>query len=107
MGGGSTKAGGGSEFGAAPSAVYAPSAAYAPSQAYSTSGLSTASAAARSQAAEVTLRKATRKFEPEGSGELRLDVGDTVKITHDPDEGETKANLHRWVYGTNESTQDN
>uniref|UniRef100_A0A7S4PSJ7 SH3 domain-containing protein n=1 Tax=Alexandrium monilatum TaxID=311494 RepID=A0A7S4PSJ7_9DINO len=100
----------GSEYGAhsavyaAPSAVYAPHTVHAPSQVYAASTASRAGSVREGgQAAESSRRKVTRAFEPEGSGELRLCIDDLVTVTHDPEE--SQHNRHRWVFGTNETTQ--
>ena len=50
------------------------------------------------------LRSTVTNFEPEGSTELKLKIGDVVSVTHDPEM--VQANANRWVYGTNETTQD-
>lgn len=89
----------------APSQIYnpslCPSAIYAPSNAHSATSYTTNST--RGGTTEPTKRVANKAFEPEGQGELKLDIGDHVTITHDPEQGE--ANQHRWVHGLNESSQ--
>eukprot|EP00401_Gymnodinium_catenatum_P063036 CAMPEP_0117605114 /NCGR_PEP_ID=MMETSP0784-20121206/79029_1 /TAXON_ID=39447 /ORGANISM="" /LENGTH=634 /DNA_ID=CAMNT_0005408153 /DNA_START=100 /DNA_END=2002 /DNA_ORIENTATION=+ len=80
----------------APSAVYAPS--LAPSQAFST--ISSRATEARSNAP--SHRIVIRPFQPESASELKLNEGDQVTITHEPGDGAN--NVHRWVYGKNETT---
>mmetsp|Transcript_59603 Transcript_59603/g.151183 ORF Transcript_59603/g.151183 Transcript_59603/m.151183 type:complete len:609 (-) Transcript_59603:40-1866(-) len=94
----------GSEAGGVGSAAYAPS--YAPSAAYAAS---TASRSGRDGSgggvSEQSKRVAVRAFHGESSGELSLNPGDHVTVTHDPDEGQHN-NIHRWVYGQNEETSE-
>merc|ERR1712007_219155 len=93
----------------APSAVYtpraacAPSAVYAPSAAFSRNSTSATQGGTRSNTQTESKRVASRRFDAEGVGEITLAQGDLVTITHDPEEGQH--NIHRWVYGTNESAQ--
>lgn len=87
----------------APSAVYAPShASFAPSQAFSQTSVRSGSAAVAREF-KPSRRLVTRDFDPQSASELKLSVNDHVKITHDPEEG--NSNVHRWVYGENETTK--
>jgi len=96
----------GSEHNGAPSQVFAPSlcpsAIYAPSAVHSATSYTTNSTRGGAQA-EPTRRVASKAFVPEGQGELALEAGDHVTVTHDPEQGE--ANSHRWVHGLNETSQ--
>ena len=47
---------------------------------------------------------ANREFLPEAQGELELKIGDLISINHDPDQ--EKADIHRWVHGINERSQE-
>lgn len=86
-----------------PSATCAPSAVYAPSAAFSRNSTSANHGGTRSNTQTESKRVASRRFDAEGVGEITLAQGDLVTITHDPEEGQH--NIHRWVYGTNESAQ--
>jgi len=48
-------------------------------------------------------RFVVRAFEPESGNELALAAGDVVTVSHDPEY--SVHNIHRWVYGRNESSQ--
>ena len=92
----------------APSHVYAPS--VAPSMPRSELGAGAASASASagaagssSQSERVATRVTREDFIPESAGELALAARDRVSITNDPEED--FKNIHRWVYGTNLSTE--
>mmetsp|Transcript_133229 Transcript_133229/g.385548 ORF Transcript_133229/g.385548 Transcript_133229/m.385548 type:complete len:604 (+) Transcript_133229:66-1877(+) len=91
---------------AAASAVYAPSASRAPSAAYAASSTSVGGAGRSVESAAVgpTRRMAVRRFEPQGNGELSLTENEFVIVTHDPEVGQ--GNIHRWVYGRSERTQE-
>ena len=56
------------------------------------------------QIAEAQQRMANRDFEPEGQGELQLQDGDHVEITHDPERDH--ASMHRWLYGVNQRSKE-
>eukprot|EP00811_Abedinium_folium_P007193 NODE_16636_length_984_cov_8.708285.p2 GENE.NODE_16636_length_984_cov_8.708285~~NODE_16636_length_984_cov_8.708285.p2 ORF type:complete len:145 (+),score=19.70 NODE_16636_length_984_cov_8.708285:306-740(+) len=87
-----------SGFGA-PSAIYAPS--HTPSAAAYSNGAASHTGRAGGPSTP-SRRSVARTFEPQGQGEIALTQGDTVTITHDPEEGQH--NIHRWVYGTNNTT---
>lgn len=96
---------GGSEAGGSYGPSYAPSAVFKPPAAYAASTASLRSVReGGGMAPERLQRMVCRDFQPEGAGELSLTVGAQVTVTHDPDEGQQN-NVHRWVYGTNEATQ--
>jgi hypothetical protein len=96
----------GSEHTGTPSQVYqpsmVPSAIYAPSAVHSATSYTTNSTRGGAQA-ESTKRVVNKAFVPEGQGELALDEGDHITVTHDPEQG--SANSHRWVHGLNETSQ--
>jgi len=94
--------------GYAPSAAYTASAVYAPTAAHapSTASRGTGREAGGGVLSEPHRRVACREFLPDGSGELKLAVGDNATVTHDPEEGQAQNNIHRWVYGLNESTDE-
>mmetsp|Transcript_91050 Transcript_91050/g.256613 ORF Transcript_91050/g.256613 Transcript_91050/m.256613 type:complete len:94 (+) Transcript_91050:106-387(+) len=57
-----------------------------------------------SRLADQSNRVANRDFKSESQGELELSIGNQITVTHDPEEGQQN-NIHRWVYGRNEATQ--
>jgi len=91
----------------APSLVYAPSqvpASLAPSQAFSTFSSGGRSDSGAGRPFQPSVRIVGRNFDPQSENELKLIEGDRITVTHDPENG--SRNVHRWVYGTNNNTQD-
>jgi len=95
----------GAGYSAAPSQVYNPSTAggYAPSAVFSAGAASHVSIRSTSsqQSGVQQRRQANRAFASEGTGELELNLGDIVTVTHDSGGGSDN-NIHRWVFGANE-----
>ena len=82
-------------------ASFAPSSVYAPSNIGS---IASGANPAQPHTFKPTTRIASRAFDPEGSSELKIAVGDRLTIKHDP---ECDAhNVHRWVYGENHRTKE-
>jgi len=91
--------------GIAPSAIYAPS--HVSSRAAGSQANSIHSqTGAAPRGFEPSRRIVNKEFLVQGAGEMALSVGDRIEVSHDPDaeDGKASTNLHRWVYGTNETT---
>jgi len=77
---------------------------YAPSAAFSASASGANASRRDTTASEPTKRLVIRAFEAQSDIELKLSEGDIVIISHDPEAAQH--NVHRWVYGTSESTNE-